>query len=163
MLAQHTLGLSQGGIRLALGRVLVHEGDPRAGLEAMKEGLAEWEATGTRVWRSLYLMLMAEACLEADELPSAAEALDRAFEVVAETGEGIVEAELERLRGELWSVRGQAEQAETSFRRALSTARRQGARSWELRAATSLARCLEQQGRLEALHGSLGKIYDRFA
>ena len=161
--AQHTLGLSQGGVQLALGRVLVHEGDPRAGLEAMKEGLAKWEATGTKVWRSLYLMLMAEACLEADELPSAAEALDRAFEVVAETGEGIVEAELERLRGELWSVRGQAEQAETSFRRALSTARRQGARSWELRAATSLVRHLRQQGRGQEACTSLAEIYEQFS
>jgi adenylate cyclase len=160
--ADHTLGLSMGGVQLARGRLLVHEGKPTEGLHAMQEGLAAWEATGTRAWRSLHLMLLAEACLEADAWATAEEALDRAFKIVAETGERIVEPELIRLRGCALSHRGEAAEAEGCFLRAVEAAKGQRARSWQLRATTSLARHLRPQGRREEACAALTNVYERF-
>jgi predicted ATPase len=74
-------------------------------------------------------------------------------------------AELLRVRGELLLLRGgssAASRAEDHFRQALDWARRQGALSWELRAATSLARLLRDQGRPADAMALLQPVYDRF-
>jgi predicted ATPase len=73
--------------------------------------------------------------------------------------------ELLRLKGEvlvLQSARAAAETAEDLFRQALGAARQQEARSWELRAATSLARLLRDQGRSVKAVTLLQPVYDRF-
>jgi predicted ATPase len=62
----------------------------------------------------------------------------------------------------LQGMLGAAGSAEARFRQALDRAREQGALSWELRAATSLARALRSQGRLADAIASLQPIYDRF-
>ena len=74
-------------------------------------------------------------------------------------------AELLRVKGEtlLWrGAPGAAAEAEGHFRRALDLARQQGALSWELRAATSLARLWREQARGKAAHELLASVYDRF-
>jgi predicted ATPase len=73
--------------------------------------------------------------------------------------------ELLRLKGELFLLQGDPSTVETSeapFRQALDEARRQGALSWELRAATSLARLLRGQGRSANAIECLQPVYDRF-
>ena len=74
-------------------------------------------------------------------------------------------AELLRIKGELVLSEGgpdAAEAAEDHFRQALDWARRQGALSWELRAATSLARLWRDQNRTKAAREILAPVYDRF-
>ena len=74
-------------------------------------------------------------------------------------------AELLRLKGELLLLRGgssAAATAEDHFRQALDWARRQGALSWELRAATSLAQLLRDQGRPADAMALLQPVYNRF-
>ena len=74
-------------------------------------------------------------------------------------------AELMRVKGEilLWrGAPGSAAEAESHFRRALDLANQQGVLSWELRAATSLARLGREQARGEAAHELLASVYDRF-
>jgi predicted ATPase len=74
------------------------------------------------------------------------------------------EAEVHRVRGELLLARGPSGQseAETSFRKAIDVARQQNAKSWELRAVTSLARVWQQQGRNEEARELLAPVYDWF-
>jgi predicted ATPase len=90
-------------------------------------------------------------------------ALAEALIVVDRTGERNYVAELHRLEGEL-RLRNEepAEKAEFCFRQALDIARRQGARSLELRAATSLARVVSDQGRRDDARTTLGDVYRRF-
>lgn len=80
------------------------------------------------------------------------------------TGHAIFESEIYRLDGELLLDQGpeNAEPAQSSFLRALEVARRQSAKSWELRAATSLARLWQSQGRNKDALDLLHLVYDWF-
>jgi predicted ATPase len=88
---------------------------------------------------------------------------------VEETGERYYEAEIYRLQGELSLMQenqidaeARFHLAERSFRHAIQVARRQQARSWELRATTSLARLWQKQGRREEAREMLGEMYGWF-
>jgi predicted ATPase len=89
--------------------------------------------------------------------------IEEALAQVAESGERWCEAELIRIKGELLlAARGSAAEAEALFGRALDIARRQSARSWELRAAASLAALWRDQGRRTAARDLLAPVYDGF-
>lgn len=81
--------------------------------------------------------------------------------LVQKSGERFYEAELHRLKGELLLALSAANEAkaEACFRQALDVARRQSARSWELRATMSLSRLLQRQGRQEEARRGLADIY----
>ena len=104
----------------------------------------------------------AEGFLMAGDRNAAQALLEEAFSSQQQTGEYWVHAELLRLRGELQAVDHQAEQAEQSFREALAVARSQGAKWFELRAATGLARHWLEQGRGQAAHDLLSPVLDGF-
>ena len=82
--------------------------------------------------------------------------------LVAETDERCFEAELHRLKGELLLAQSTGTEAEASFRGAVEVARGQQAKSWELRAATSLARLWHAQDRTDEARQALAEIYDWF-
>jgi len=160
--AEHKLGLSEPGVRLARGRALVHQGQVEAGLGEMQRGLADWQATGTKAWASVCLGMFADAYLEVGQLEQAQNALDDAFAAVRESGERMIEAELHRLLGDVRLAQGEEDEAEVCFRQAVEVARRQEAKSWELRATTSLARLLDKRGRREEGRDKLSGIYSWF-
>jgi predicted ATPase len=91
--------------------------------------------------------------------------LAEALERVEESGGRWLEAELQRLRGELLlAIPGRnAAAAEMCFERALAVARSQGARMWELRAATSCARLWQDQRRTAEAHDLLAPVYGWFS
>jgi predicted ATPase len=126
--------------------------------------LADYEATGSELFSSYFLALLADAHGRAGQaatgLRLAADALDR----VGRTGVRWIEAELHRLRGDLLLVLLGADQpeAEACFRRALAVAREQDAKMWELRAAISLARLWRDQGKRAMAHDLLAPIYGWF-
>jgi predicted ATPase len=93
-----------------------------------------------------------------DALALVAEALASA----ERTEERHWEAEIYRLKGELLAESKGSSEAETCFRRAIDIARRQQAKSWELRAVTSLSRLLEKQGKNEEARRLLAEIYGWF-
>jgi len=107
-------------------------------------------ASGGRVGVSTLLCLLSEALLTAKRMPEARAALADARARIAATGNGLYAAEALRLEGVLAQAEGDTAEgrvvAERSFREALQTARRQGARALELRAVVSLARLLGQSG-----------------
>ena len=86
-------------------------------------------------------------------------AIAEALAIAAETGEGLVEADLHRLKGELL---GDSAEAEDCFHRAIEIARRQNAKSFELRAVMSLCRLHDRQGRRTDARQMLAEIYGWF-
>jgi predicted ATPase len=110
-------------------------------------------------------LLMAEALGRAGQNAEGLAAIEEAISRSERTEERWAMAELVRVKGELLLLQdapGAAAAAEDHFRQALDWARRQGALSWELRAATSLTRLLRNQGRPADAVACLQPVYDRF-
>lgn len=146
-------------------RTLVDLGSADVGIAALRRGLAAYETTGAGMGKTLFLALLADACVKAGQAQAGLEAvtLARAFHDI--TGEDAVIAELHRLEGELVLARTSTDElavaetrAEACFLAAIGAARRQGAKSWELRATTSLARLWQAQGRKAEAHSALAAI-----
>ena len=132
--------MAQGSI--LRGWTLAHQGQVQAGIEQMHQGLIAFRATGAEINQSYYLALLAEAYGIMGQPETGLTMLTEALTVVDNTGERWYEAELYRLKGALLlqqSLDNQVE-AESCFHHALDIARTQQAKSFELRAATSLAR-----------------------
>jgi predicted ATPase len=130
----------------------------------MRQGIAAWEATGAAFHCPHHLALLAEPYAKVGQIEEGLEVLSKALEVVERTGERYYEAELHRLRGELLRMQGETgdEKVEACFRKTLEVARRQEARSWELRAAMSMSRLWQSRGRREEAHKLLAGIYGWF-
>ena len=113
---------------------------------------------------SWLLANLARAHRKAGQAEEALPVVAEAMEFVTKTGECMGEAELHRVKGELLLARTPSDQAgaESSFRRALDVARRQKAKSYELRAAMSLARLWQQQGRNQEARDLLAPVYGWF-
>jgi predicted ATPase len=112
----------------------------------------------------MMLAALAEAHGKAGQVEKGLALIAEAQEFVAKTGECVFEAEIHRIKGELLLARSPSDpaEAETSFREALDVARRQSAKSWELRTATSLARLWERQGKRDEARDLLAPVYAWF-
>jgi predicted ATPase len=136
------------------GWALAEQGRAEVGIEQMCRGLSAHRAAGTEMGRPSHLALLADAHCKAGRLEEGLRVVEEALATVAETGERSYEADLYRLKGELLGQLGQRaggkaeveSEARECLRHAIEVARRQGARSLELRAALSLAR-LHRTGR----------------
>ncbi len=145
------------GLALAAG-----DEDPDAGIEHLEASLEAYRATGFRVFLSFYLAELSAACLRRGRLEESEAALQEAFGAVHGGSERFWEPELHRLRGELLALSNSQEDAEASFRKALATAAGRSALALELRAATSLARLWQSQGRRDEARELLSGVYARF-
>jgi predicted ATPase len=126
------------------------QGNAEEGTIRLRRDLAAYESTGARVWRPLFLGLFAEALAKTGRLDEALAAINEGLTLAGSTGELYFEAELHRIKGELWLMRPNTRaiaEAEACFHAALAIARRQEARSWELRSVTSLGRLLQTVGK----------------
>src|SRR6185295_13107796 len=152
---------------LGLGRVYhaaarVTQGDPSALAEIM-EGLALVAETGTQLGAPGIFAVLAEAQRAAGQLAEAQGTVATGLAVAAHTGQPFFDAELHRLDGDLiLATGGTADEAAARYHRALAIAREQGARSFELRAATSLARLWRDQGKRAEARDLLAPIYEWF-
>ena len=133
------------------GWVLAMQGQGEAGLALLHQGLAAVVATGNELSRPLCLLLLAEALGTRPGRGGAAPA-GRGAGGIEASGRGDLLAGAYRLQGELLLRQAvpDAAQAEACFQQALAIARRQQAKSWELRAAMSLSRLWQQQGKRAA-------------
>jgi predicted ATPase len=171
-LAEALIGLSteQGDAeRLARGTILrgwalFVQGQGAEGMVQMRQGLAALQATGGEVRRPLFLALLAEAYGGVGESEEGLHVLAEALAAVEKTAGRFYEAELYRLKGELLrkQVLPDEEHAESCFRQALDVARRQEAKALELRAAMSLARLWQQQGKRADAQALLAPVYSWF-
>jgi predicted ATPase len=116
------------------------------------------------VLRPYGLALLAKASAQVGQCEAGLSLLAEALAVANDTGERRWDAELYRLQGEVLLARSAEHdtEAETCFRQALDIARQQQAKSWELRAAMSLSRLWQRQGKRAAAHELLASIYDWF-
>ncbi|NIV37992.1 MAG: hypothetical protein GWN58_53830, partial [Anaerolineae bacterium] len=148
------------------GWALVEQGRVEEGIAQMRQGLAAWQATRIGIYCSYYLALLAEVCAGVDQLEEGWRLLTEALAAVGGNGERTFEAELHRLKGELLLQGGESERyipdAEGCFERAIEVARRQQAKSWELRAAMSLGRLWERQGKRDQAREQLQEVYGWF-
>ena len=165
---EHGLAFVSAMASIFLGWVLTREGQLDDGIAQMRRGLAAQLATGADLNRPYWLCLIAEACLQAGAANDAQALLDDAEAAAVQTGERVWEAEIHRLRGRGLLAASEpatpeaVRTAEACFRHALDAARRQGARSLELRAAMSLSRLWQAQGRERQAHEFLAPIYQWF-
>jgi len=112
--------------------------------------------------RPLGFSLLTEALTQQGEFAEAQAKISEAQQSVAGTGEGQWNAELHRSHGLLLLSQNKVPESEGAFRQALQLARKQQAKSWELRAATSLARLWGEQGRASEARELLAPIYGWF-
>jgi adenylate cyclase len=137
---------------------------PAEQIPSMHEGMAIYRATESALWLPYFLTLLAETYGAARQPDAGLRFLDEAHTVMDTTQERFYEAEMHRVQGELVLAQAadQHALAETCFQHALTIARRQQARSWELRAAISLARLWQQQGKQAEARALLAPIYGWF-
>jgi len=169
MLADHSTryGLAHWGAqgRAYRGVLLVKQGDDIAGLALVRAGLDEAGPAGLVVGLITFPTLSTEPLCRAGPLARQLKAVDEAIDRSRGVEEHWASAELLRVKGELLlldGAPGAAAAAEDHFRQALDCARQQGALSWELRAATSLAGLLRNRGRSFDAIACLEPVYDRF-
>src|SRR5216683_5232397 len=146
------------------GVLVIQRGDVITGLRLLRASFDEFGKAGSGLLPFLAL-LMAEALGRAGQNADGLAAIDEAISRSERTEERWAMAELVRVRGELLLLQGApgaAAAAEHHFRQALDWARRQGALSWELRTASSLARLWRDQHRVKEARDLLAPIYERF-
>jgi predicted ATPase len=146
------------------GWALAPQGHVQDGLAQLHHGLSAFQAAGTDLARPYFLALLAEAHGTMGEPEAGLTALAEALTLVDKTGERWREPELYRLKGELLLQQSSDNQAyaETCFHHAIDIARNQQAKSFELRAATSLARLCQQQGKRQEAYDLLASVYNWF-
>jgi class 3 adenylate cyclase/predicted ATPase len=165
-----TLAREQGfPVYLAHGTILggwarVQQGQVEEGLARMQQALADYGATGTEATRSWFIPMLAEAYGKAGQAEEGLTVLDEALATAHKTGVRYYEAELYRLKGELLlalSAENHTE-VETCLRQALDVACGQESKSLELRAAMSLSRLWQQQGKCAEACKLLSEVYGWF-
>jgi predicted ATPase len=146
------------------GWALAMQGQGEAGLAELRQGLAAILATGQALSQPLCLVLLAEAAGHAGQIHEGLRVLAEALATFEASGRGDLLVEAYRLQGALLLRQAPPDvpQAEACFQQALAIARRQQAKSWELRAAMSLSHLWQQQGKQGDAAALLAPIYGWF-
>jgi predicted ATPase len=144
------------------GWVKAKNADVTDGLSLLRAGSSAYCATGATAWMPLYIALLAGACEIAGQIEEGAAQLDQALQLVDRTGECWFAAELDRQRGRLLLRQGHPKAAEELYCNALGIAREQEAKTWELRAAASLARLWRDQGKRVEARDLLAPVFGWF-
>ena len=146
------------------GWAVAAQGQWAEGIAQIRQGFAAWRAIGVGLSWPWFLALLAEACGQAGQVEEGLHALREALESMQTMEDRFYEAEVYRLKGVLLLQQSTAQQgeAEESLQQALAIARHQQAKSFELRAAMSLSRLWQQQGKHAAARELLAAVYEWF-
>jgi predicted ATPase len=149
--------IDQGGLFLLTGKAA-------DAVQTITSGITARRSTGATVGMPSILSILARAHGELGQFDDAWRCIGEAITAVETTREGISEAEVHRTAGEiaLLSPARDAAKAQAYFERALTAARQQQAKSWELRAAMSLARLWRDQGKVQQARELLAPVYGWF-
>jgi len=150
------------------GSALAEQGQEEEGMAQMRQGLTAYQATGAEVGRQWFLAMLADAYGKVGHVEAGFQVLAEATAVMRKTEQHHWEAELYRIKGQLTLQsqvephKSKVEEAEVCFLRAIELARKQQAKSLELRAVMSLARLWQQQGKQHLARNMLSEIYGWF-
>ena len=147
------------------GCVLALTGKPADAVQMISTGVADLRSVGVRVWTPFYLSFLAWAHAELGQLAKAWRCADEALAEIETTKERWIEAELYRIAGEIALLASNPDTAkvEAYFERALTVARDQQAKSWELRATISMARLWRDQGKVDEARDILAAVHGWFS
>ena len=165
-----TLANEKGALFWKVGGMLVQgclfaiTGRASDAVRTITSGLSAWRATGTTVWMPTYLSYLTRAQAELGQFDEASRCISEALIAVQTTNESWYEADIHRIAGEiaLRSPEPDVAKAEAHFERALQVALVQRAKSWELRAAMSMARLWRDQGMPQRARELLAPVYGWF-
>jgi predicted ATPase len=145
------------------GWALAEQGQAEEGLAPIRQGVAAL-GTSDHYWRIYCLALLAQVYVKGGKVPEGLAVLAEALRAVEDRELRFYEPEMHRLQGEflLACAPNNPADAESCFHQAITLSRRQGAKSWELRAVTSLSRLYHQQGKKEEARQMLAEIYGWF-
>ena len=163
---EHGLALWLAAGRIYEAWLIADGGDRKSAITAMTAAIDRLTAIGVRFTLPRFLALLVELQLSAGLLSDSRNTLARAITTMEETGEHVWESDLYRIKGEVLLACGGASAeaaAEAAFAHAITVARRQSARFWELRATTALARLHQRRGTGKNMHARLTAIYQHFA
>jgi predicted ATPase len=137
-------------------------GQAQEGMALLAQGLSIARATGGTLGFPFALVEFAKAHAQLGRRDDSLSYLAEAAHLIETTGERYAEAELHRLRGDLLNAAGNLTGAEQSYHQALSVAKQQSAKTFELRAATGLAGLWRDQGKREEARDLLAPVYGWF-
>jgi predicted ATPase len=162
--AEQRLGLQEATGIAARGWLLAMQGRPKDSQADLRRSLSECTDLGTRILEPYFKAMLAASHLDAGEAAIGLKTILEGIGCADESGLHYWDAELLRLKGKLLAALSpdRSGEAERCYRDALAVARRQQARSIELRAATSLARLWHGQGRREEARDLLAPVYGWF-
>jgi len=138
------------------------QGHLEVGIAEMRKGLEQQQFGNEQCYRTGCYCSLAKAQGKAGRPEGGLSALAEALAQVEKADERYSEAEIYRVKGELLLAQGHEVEAEANLHEAIGVARRQQAKSWELRATTSLARLWQVQGRTDEARQMLSEIYGWF-
>jgi predicted ATPase len=146
------------------GRLLILTGKASAAIQMIASGITAHRSTGSTNWIPSHLSDLAKAYAQLDQYDYAWRCIGEAMTVIKTTKEKWCEAEVYRVAGAiaLISPEADAAKADAYFEHALAVARQQQAKSWELRAAKSMARLCRDQGKRQQAHDLLAPVYGWF-
>jgi predicted ATPase len=163
---EHGLSFWRACGQVMTGWALAGKGARASGIAQLRQGLSAWKAAGSETYRTYFLALLAEAMGNEGQIEEGLAVLDEALTQMHRTAEAFHGAELHRLQGEFLlrreTAQGTCREAEACFRQALTIAQRQQAKSLELRAAMSLTRLYQKQGRQAEARPLLAECFDWF-
>jgi class 3 adenylate cyclase/predicted ATPase len=146
------------------GRLFALTGKASGAVQMINSGINSYRLTGAKLFMTLWLSGLTRAHVELDQFDDARRCIAEAMVEIETTKETWFEAEIVRVRGEIALMPGATDAiaAEAYFERALAISRMQSANSWELRAATSLARLWRDQGKRDEARELLAPVYGWF-
>jgi len=146
------------------GLALIHEGRATEGIRLLQAGIAGWEEGGGKLFCPYLRSVVAQCMAQLGEVDDALALIDEQIAQVERPGWGerVHYAEILRVKGWIFSLKGDVAGAEKYFLASLDCARKQQAKSWELRTASSLARLWQGQGKRKEAHALLAPIYNWF-
>jgi class 3 adenylate cyclase/predicted ATPase len=162
--SEHAFPFWAAGGQIFGGWAVINQGEVDAGVDELIRGLAAWRKTGARLWLPIFLALQAEGHFKAGRNQAALHSIEQALATSEETGERWAIAEILRVKANLLQTtgHGKAEEVEGALFESLEIARQQQAKSWELRAATSLAQLWRDQGKVQQARELLAPSYGWF-
>jgi predicted ATPase len=161
---ENSLPLLEGMAPMSYGLALIQKGKPADGIRPLKAGMAFWDASGGKIFTPTLKAFLAEAMALTGDLDNALVLIDEVIAQVERPGweERLRYAETRRLKGWMLSLKGDPDGAERNYLASLAWARRQQAKSWELRTSTGLARLWQSQGKRRDARELLASVYDWF-